>query len=126
MAKKSAKIHIILYLTIQYDHLKLLFNNNVISVNYGLLKLLLTTKLDMAAVAGRCPLAQVLRNSLSGHPPSPATTRRLALSWMFTWLPLPVGVGCCYKLLIISWLRSGAVPTAYFWVGLARRIGITR
>ena len=27
---------------------------------------------------GRCPSAQVLRNSLSGHPPSPATTRRLA------------------------------------------------
>ena len=74
--KRSAKIHIIPYAAIQYPHLKLLFNNIVISANCDLLKLLLTTKLYMAAAVGRRPLAQVLRNSLSGHPPSSATTRR--------------------------------------------------
>ena len=30
---------------------------------------------NMAAGGGRCPLAQVLRNSLSGHPPTTGTTR---------------------------------------------------
>ena len=75
--KRAAKILIILYVAIPYIYLKLFFNNIVINTKIDIFNLVLALKLDMAAAAGRRPLAQVLRNSLSEHPPSPASTRGL-------------------------------------------------
>ena len=42
-------------------------------MNIGLGTSSLKTRI-VEAGDGQCPSAQVLRNSLSGHPPSPATT----------------------------------------------------
>lgn len=39
------------------------------------------------------------------------STGRDTVFWMFTWTPSPVSAGLCYKLLIMSRFRSGAVPT---------------
>ena len=51
----------------------------------------------MDAACGRRPLAQVLRNSLSGHPPPSATTRDTITSAIYSQRRVSVRPGIGYR-----------------------------
>ena len=62
-------IQIVIYYYMSADRVRGLFVHRAL-----LSSCLVTGSIHMAAAVGRCPLAQVLRNSLPGHPPVPMLT----------------------------------------------------